>query len=292
MQEVRPEVDQQRCTACGACVQACSFEVLKLRKDGASPRGIGRCIVCGHCVAVCPSGAITHASMPQEHLLALPEQPAVDFPMLMQLLGQRRSVRQYTEEPVAEDDLRALVEAAVLAPSGHNSQPWEFTFITAPERLDEIRAEAIAWYADLLAALADDRRREELAEGAGERFVAGMDALAPALQLMVRAHGRGGDRLLWGAPVVALVHSAPGAPAAEASCTYAAANMMLAAVSRQLATCVIGFLSIPVMMGAQSVLEALGLPEGHQMHVAMTVGHPALTYRRSVARREPPITIL
>ncbi|NLO06695.1 MAG: 4Fe-4S binding protein, partial [candidate division WS1 bacterium] len=59
MQEVRPEVDQQRCTACGACVQACSFEVLKLRKDGASPRGIGRCIVCGHCVAVCPSGAIT-----------------------------------------------------------------------------------------------------------------------------------------------------------------------------------------------------------------------------------------
>jgi len=36
----------------------------------------------------------------------------------------------------------------------------------------------------------------------------------------------------------------------------------------------------------------LGLPDGHVLHVGMTLGRPATRYRRSVVRREPPITII
>lgn len=290
--EPRPEIDAALCTSCGACVEACRFEVLKMRRDGPRPRGIGRCIVCGQCVAVCPQGAVSHPALPETGVIELPEAPPVSYDELMAALRSRRSVRHYTDEPVAEADLRALVDAAVTAPSAHNAQPWEFTFVTSPGRLDAIREAVIETYRELLEALDDDRRRAELAEGAGESMVAGLEAMAPALHLMVRAHDRGGDRLLWGAPALALVHAAADAPAALPSCTYAAANMLLAAVTRGLGTCVLGFVTIPVMMGIEPVIEALGLPEGHQLHVAMAVGHPALQYRRAVPRPEPPVTIL
>lgn len=41
----------------------------------------------------------------------------------------RRSCRQYTEEPVSEDALRTLLEAAMAAPSAHNCQPWHFVVV-------------------------------------------------------------------------------------------------------------------------------------------------------------------
>ncbi len=292
MEDVRPIVDEELCVACGTCVEACRFEVLKLRRDGPSPRGIGRCVVCGHCVAVCPEGAISHPAIPDEGLRELPEAPAVGYEQLMDLLGRRRSVRRYTDEPVSERDLRDLVDAAIVAPSGHNAQPWEFTFVTTPGRLDAIRDAVMAYYRDVLETLADDERRAAMADQIGEEGVAGMEALAPAFRLMVRAHDRGGDRLLWGAPAVGLVHASRDAPAAMPGCTYAAANMMVAAVAKGLGTCVLGFVTIPVMAGAEAVLDALELPQDHQLHVAMAIGHPALTYRRSIARREPPLRII
>ena len=72
-----PEVDQDKCTACGACVKACPKNVIELRAKG--PRNMrvfvscinkdkgavarkackAACIGCGKCAKVCPHGAIT-----------------------------------------------------------------------------------------------------------------------------------------------------------------------------------------------------------------------------------------
>lgn len=288
MESVKPVVDQERCTSCGSCVEACRFEVLKLRKRGAEACGIGRCLVCGACVAVCPIGAVAHPQMPAERIVELPEQSPVGYAELLDLLRRRRSIRRYTDEPVAEEQLRALVEAAILAPSGHNAQPWEFTFVTDPERLMQVRAGVAEFYRRGLAALEDEAGRAAL----GARAVRILTAMAPALQLLLRAHDRGDDRLLWGAPALGIVHAAPDAPAAESSCLYAAANMQLAATALGLGTCLIGFLTIPLMLGDAATAAAVGLPEGHSAHAAMAIGHPKLRYRRSVARRQPPITII
>ena len=291
MDDVRPEIDQDVCTSCGTCVEVCRFEVLKLRRRGAEACGIGRCIVCGACVAVCPTGALSHPAMPADRLRDLPAEPAVGYQDLMALLGQRRSIRRYTDEPVPEADLRRLVEAAILAPSGHNAQPWAFTFVTDPARLDEIRAAYAEFYRGLLAQAADESGREELAAAHGERALRLLDAMSGALQLIVRAHDRGDDRLMWRAPVLAMVHSTADAPVAEVSCTYAAANMMLAATALGLGTCIVGFLNVPMLIdpGFMSVLE---LPKGHVLRGGMAVGHPARRYLRSVVRRDPPVTIV
>jgi nitroreductase len=50
----------------------------------------------------------------------------------------RRSIRRYTPEPVSADDERALLEAAMAAPSAGNEQPWQFVTIRERATLDAI----------------------------------------------------------------------------------------------------------------------------------------------------------
>lgn len=44
----------------------------------------------------------------------------------LETVQSRRSVHQYSEHPIPEETLEAIVRAATLAPSGYNLQPWEF----------------------------------------------------------------------------------------------------------------------------------------------------------------------
>jgi nitroreductase len=50
-----------------------------------------------------------------------------------ELVHKRRSVRRYSDRPVAKEDILKCLEAARLAPSGCNSQPWHFIVIDEPE---------------------------------------------------------------------------------------------------------------------------------------------------------------
>jgi len=40
-------------------------------------------------------------------------------------IKQRRSVRAYTPEPVSDEDIRLILEAAMAAPSANDARPWE-----------------------------------------------------------------------------------------------------------------------------------------------------------------------
>jgi nitroreductase len=47
----------------------------------------------------------------------------------MKVIQDRRSIREFTEEPVSEYDLDMIMEAARQAPSGENAQPWRFIIV-------------------------------------------------------------------------------------------------------------------------------------------------------------------
>lgn len=46
----------------------------------------------------------------------------------------RRSIRKFKDQSVPESEIRALIEAATLAPSGKNRQPWRFVVVEEAER--------------------------------------------------------------------------------------------------------------------------------------------------------------
>ena len=53
----------------------------------------------------------------------------------LELVNKRYSVRNYAETPVAREAIDRCIEAARLAPSACNSQPWKFIVIDDPERI-------------------------------------------------------------------------------------------------------------------------------------------------------------
>ena len=55
-----------------------------------------------------------------------------------ELIRQRQSVREYSDQPVERDKLGALVEAVRLAPSASNSQPWKVIFVDEPQLRDQV----------------------------------------------------------------------------------------------------------------------------------------------------------
>ena len=48
-------------------------------------------------------------------------------------IHSRKSVRSYTDEPVAPEQVESLLRAAMAAPSGMNAQAWRFVVVTEPE---------------------------------------------------------------------------------------------------------------------------------------------------------------
>jgi nitroreductase len=48
---------------------------------------------------------------------------------VLEIIKRRRSVRKYKEDPIPDDVLHRVLEAARLAPSGKNLQPWKFIII-------------------------------------------------------------------------------------------------------------------------------------------------------------------
>lgn len=50
----------------------------------------------------------------------------------------RRSIRQYTNQPVCDKMIEEFIKAGMYAPSAGNEQPWQFIILTDREKLNEI----------------------------------------------------------------------------------------------------------------------------------------------------------
>lgn len=54
---------------------------------------------------------------------------------LHQLLLERHSIRRYTDQPISGDDVKTILEAALLAPSSKSQRPWQFIVVEDKETL-------------------------------------------------------------------------------------------------------------------------------------------------------------
>ena len=56
--------------------------------------------------------------------------------MLLDLIKNRKSVREYTEQKISKEDLTKILEAGYYAPSWMNSQPWKFIAVENQQTKD------------------------------------------------------------------------------------------------------------------------------------------------------------
>jgi len=58
----------------------------------------------------------------------------------MKVIQDRRSIREWTAEPISEEDLAMILEAGRQAPSGENAQPWRFIIVRDAETRKKLGA--------------------------------------------------------------------------------------------------------------------------------------------------------
>jgi nitroreductase len=173
----------------------------------------------------------------------------------------RRSVRQYLGQPVREELILRLINAASQAPSAVNQQPWTFTVVRDQNVLDRISHDAKS------------------------HMLTTMSANATAAHL--RPHLTDPHfHIFYHAPVLILISAnAEGSWIVE-DCALAAENLMLAAYAEGLGSCWIGF-----AQGFLNTLEgkaALGLPSAWVPVAPIIIGYPQAS-PNPVPRNEPLI---
>ena len=135
---------------------------------------------------------------------------------LMEAIYHRRATRDYTDEPVGDELLARLIDAAIQAPSAVNQQPWSFAVVRDQALLDRISRQSKA---HMLAGLPDMPLSEHFR------------ALLSDADFQIFYH----------APVLIVISTVAGSHWAVEDCSLAAQNLMLAAHAAGLGSCWIGF---------------------------------------------------
>jgi nitroreductase len=161
-------------------------------------------------------------------------------------ISGRRSVREYTTQPVDEPTIRRLIEAAVHAPNAVNQQPWTFTVVRDQAVLDRISREAKPYMLATMASAHADRFRPRLSD--------------PNFQIFYHA------------PALILISAVAQGPWIVEDCALAAENLMLAAYAAGLGTCWIGFAQ--GFLNTPDGKKMLGLPAASVPVAPIIVGHP------------------
>lgn len=169
------------------------------------------------------------------------------MPDFFEVLTTRRSVRSYTSEPVARQDIQALIDSAILAPNGMNFQPWAFTVATSPAVMQRLNSIVVT-----------KLRSAEVQAHMGDR-----------MKEIVNAPGY---NIFYGAPALIVIEANSQVPGAPVDCQLAMENLLLSAHAKGLGACYMGFLLFAA--DVPEVRQALAIPEGFTIVGAAIVGHP------------------
>ena len=293
MEENRIEIDRDICNGCGLCVIVCPTGTMSLREDKATASG-GESIFCGHCEAVCPQEAIRiheiDKEMSQYKTFTTEKQwlppGKYNTSLLVQLMASRRSCRNFTDQPVERALLEDLMKIGITAPSGTNSQSWTFTILPQKKAVQTF-AERVASFFERLNTTAKKTLLRLFLKliGKGE-----LDAYYHGYYRKVKEaidewHGSGNDPLFHGSTAAILVGSKPGASCPAEDALLATQNILLAAHSMGLGSCLIGY-AVAAMKKDRSIQRSIGIPVEEEIHAVIALGYPDEAYQRITGRKK------
>ncbi|WP_033168036.1 nitroreductase family protein [Clostridium sp. KNHs205] len=139
-------VDQEKCVACGLCVEECPTGVLKMESTGLQEVLPQACLFCGHCVAVCPQEAIDHSKSPLASQSKKEGVPNLSAEEAKNFMRSRRSIRSYKDKPVEREKLIQLVDVAHLAPTASNAQGISYLIIDDKNIIESAVEGCVNWF--------------------------------------------------------------------------------------------------------------------------------------------------
>ena len=95
----------------------------------------------------------------------------------------------------------------------------------------------------------------------------------------------GKDRLFHGAAAVIIIAAKPGGSCPAEDSLLAAQNILLAAHSMGLGTCLVGF-AVEAMKHDRKIKRFAGIPDEESVYAVIAVGYPDETYQRLTGRKD------
>jgi nitroreductase len=191
---------------------------------------------------------------------------------VLEAISQRRAVRSYTADPVSEQDIGKLLDAAIRAPTAMHEEPWAFCVIQDRALLKQLSERAKrAWSPPRDGSQAVGASRHPTEEARAAELIASADY-----------------NIFYDAGTLILICAHPVSAFVAADCWLAAENLMLAACELGLATCPVGF-SLPFFNQA-GVKAELGIPSDVTVVVPVIVGSPR-EQALPTARKAPEILV-
>jgi nitroreductase/Pyruvate/2-oxoacid:ferredoxin oxidoreductase delta subunit len=286
-------IDAGKCIGCGMCVNVCPYGTISM-EDGKAVVSGNRSLSCGHCAAVCPVDAVRvdvldkessryGSFMGNDTWLPYGE---YDTGELVRLMRSRRSCRNYSNRAVDRALLEDLVKIGITAPSGTNSQLWTFTILPTRKAVLNL-GERFALFFRKLNRISEKKYLRYFLKLIGKPeldayFRERRDSVAQALNEWEKSRR---DRLFHGATAAILIGSKPGASCPKEDALLATQNILLAAHSMGLGTCLIGY-AVEAMKRDVTIRRFLGIPDDERVYSVIALGYPDEKYTRTAGRKK------
>lgn len=188
----------------------------------------------------------------------------------MKVIQDRRSIRNFTEEPVSDQDLDMLMEAARQAPSGENAQPWRFIIV---------KSEAMRKKMGAIAGGGSSRRftAEYVTQKMQKRFESLQDEEKKQKAFKKLTSGQV-SAFMAEAPVNIVVCGKKDVWDTPYDTSAAIENILLMVTALGLGACWVIAPCIDIR-DEEQIKDLLGIPEGFKAVSILSVGHPAREHR-------------
>ena len=187
---------------------------------------------------------------------------------VLEAIKTRRSVRSYETEAVPRDVIETIIEAGNWAPTANDWQRWRFVIVVDDGFRHKLINAALPVWKKVLTGLIkseDDYLREYFTDF----FPRCLGWPPQSYEAAMRQARDLEDGMYWGAPVVIFVIGT-----AAQECAMVCENMMLAATSLGLGSCIVGFGA--QVTGDAEIVEALELDENEKIYGPVVIGYPEI----------------
>jgi nitroreductase len=202
----------------------------------------------------------------------------MDYEGLLEMVKNTRSIRRFKADPVPDEYIEKMIEAARWAPSGFNQQPWEFVVVRKPELRQKI-AGYTAYYWEQSREM--ERTRESW-QGAWNPEPVGSDADYSAAPVYIIIFGD--VRTKDGLPMGVRFDEHRREAIFTSSLANAFLYLHMAASCLGLASQWLSAVSTPYVQCM--IKELLGIPKELEIYDMLVVGYPAVQARPKLMREK------
>jgi len=218
--------------------------------------------------------------------------PGMNWNPVEKVIFERRSTRAFKPQPLPDNMIRRILEAARFAPSAGNCQPWKFIVVKSPEILSEMEKDAITFAKRIMPLLDYTRSRAKRFFTRGlVKFIIGRmrNVLAPQSFGILHELAAGKARVFYDAPVlILLLTDTRGVMTPEVDSGIAGQNIVLAAHSMGAATCWLGLIKLLLHPVAGKISRKwkkfFGIKFPYELDNVIALGYPKRRFDREVPR--------